>query len=429
MLFTGERYLGNMSQAQISYEHWHRYYFAREFVKNKSVLDIASGEGYGSFLLSKQANTVVGIDISEEAVLHARQTYTSANLEFLTGSASMIPINGSGIFDVVVSFETIEHISEEDQINFLREVKRVLKPGGLFIVSTPDKLLYSDQRNYVNEYHVKEFYREEFIQFLKNYFTQVKLCGQYNIAGSMIDCFDTEFKRESSIVLINYNDNQFIPIEKNPDPMFHIAICSDGDVESTNSCLIDSSARILSERDEDYIKIINEIHESYSQQISSVHAYYSGKVATLYLFKGETAVDSYVADIERDDFEISFIVNNTISIDSLRFDPAENRICRIKVVAIEIKQSDNQWMAFPLDKISTNGKKKSDGYYYFTTLDPMIFIPWNQKLQEIRIKGVRELEPLHVMEDWLKLKGIIGNKQIYLTQFLKRIFKFYKKIK
>src|SRR4051794_18361537 len=91
----------------ISYEHWHRYRYAAAFVAGKAVLDVASGEGYGSAFLARHAASVVGVDLDPEAVRHAQQHYPSPNLSFLSGSAGAIPIAGAHLFDVVVSFETI----------------------------------------------------------------------------------------------------------------------------------------------------------------------------------------------------------------------------------------------------------------------------------------------------------------------------------
>ena len=75
MEFTGERYIPTLNISEISYEHWHRYLYATQFVENKRVLDIASGEGFGSNLLSQKAQKVVGVDISAETIVHSRKNY------------------------------------------------------------------------------------------------------------------------------------------------------------------------------------------------------------------------------------------------------------------------------------------------------------------------------------------------------------------
>jgi len=186
MEFTGERFVSTLNEPEISYEHWHRYLYASCFVEDKVVLDIASGEGYGSFLLSStSARKVIGIDIDPEAVKSARETYKSKNLEFINGSIASIPV-ASGSIDVLVSFETIEHVDEEHQSMFLDEIERVLKPNGILIISTPNKETYSDIPHYKNEFHIKEFYVDEFLDFLRPKFKYIELLGQKIFTSSYI---------------------------------------------------------------------------------------------------------------------------------------------------------------------------------------------------------------------------------------------------
>src|SRR5690348_13511788 len=110
MDFTGERFVPH-TEGDIQLEHMHRYVAARLLVQGKRVLDIACGEGYGSDLLSEAAASVVGVDIDEAAISHARQAYVRPNLKFLRGDAVAIPLGDSSV-DVVVSFETIEHLAD-----------------------------------------------------------------------------------------------------------------------------------------------------------------------------------------------------------------------------------------------------------------------------------------------------------------------------
>ena len=108
--WTGERYLPWMEDASMNYEHLHRYAYAAEFVQDKRVLDLACGEGYGSYLLARRAAAVVGIDIDKQTVKHARNKYLKSNLDFKVGSITDIPIEGNNVFDVVVCFEALEHV-------------------------------------------------------------------------------------------------------------------------------------------------------------------------------------------------------------------------------------------------------------------------------------------------------------------------------
>lgn len=179
---TGERFMPDW-KGETALEHLHRYEFTLEFVAGKRVLDVASGEGYGSFRLASVAQSVIGVDVSEEAVEHARTRHLAPNLQFRHGSAAQLPLEDHSI-DVAVSFETIEHLHEHEKM--LAELARVLTPEGLLIISTPDKHFYTDQRNHQNPYHVKELYRPEFVQLLKRHFINSELWLQNTMHASAI---------------------------------------------------------------------------------------------------------------------------------------------------------------------------------------------------------------------------------------------------
>lgn len=182
MEYTGERILPNYHKESF-YEHLHRYAFIMKFVENKVVLDIASGEGYGTFFLSKFSKKIYGIDISEEAVLHSTNKYSRKNLSYLRGNVTDIPIE-TGSVDVIVCYETIEHHLHHDEM--LMEFKRVLKNSGILIISSPDKKYYSDLPNYSNPYHLKELYSNEFRKLISNYFKNYIEFGQRTIKSSNI---------------------------------------------------------------------------------------------------------------------------------------------------------------------------------------------------------------------------------------------------
>ena len=165
--YTTER-INTSSRGTVANEHIHRYLFCEEFVRNKIVLDIASGEGYGSNLLSKHAEYVIGVDISDAAVKSASMKYSRTNLSFKLGSTNEIPLEDNSV-DIVVSFETIEH--HDEHLKMLDEISRVLRPNGILIISTPDKKKYSDDRNYNNIYHVKELTKYDFEVLLRKYFS------------------------------------------------------------------------------------------------------------------------------------------------------------------------------------------------------------------------------------------------------------------
>ena len=180
--WTGERYLPEIS-GSIAIEHIHRYALASQFAKNKKVLDIASGEGYGSKILAKYAHSVVGVDISIDAVLHAKNNYACGNLSFIAGTCAEIPLKSASV-DLIVSFETIEHHDQHEAM--LNEFSRILHSGGLLIISSPDKHVYSDVPGYRNPFHVKELYRNEFVKLVSAHFKHVQVYGQRMLTGSGI---------------------------------------------------------------------------------------------------------------------------------------------------------------------------------------------------------------------------------------------------
>lgn len=187
--WTGERLVTDVEGVLGVAEHLHRYALACEFVKNKKVLDIASGEGYGSNLLSKVASHVTGVDISEDAVNHANKKYSNGSkLIYKVGSASKIPLEDASV-DIVTSFETLEHTTEHDE--FLSEIKRVLVPGGMLIMSTPDTVLYKPH-DPDNPYHVKELTTDEFRTLINKYFQNSIFLNQRSVVGTLVQPIETE---------------------------------------------------------------------------------------------------------------------------------------------------------------------------------------------------------------------------------------------
>jgi ubiquinone/menaquinone biosynthesis C-methylase UbiE len=160
--------------------HVDRYRFAARLVRGKSVLDVACGEGYGTDLLMRAgATSALGVDISELAVQHASKKYYALGARYILGNAERLDLTDNS-FDVVVSFETIEHLP--NYLAYLAEVRRVLRPGGIYLVSTPNRLRESPGRGRndkpLNPHHVREFTRDELLPILREYFTVDAVYGQ-----------------------------------------------------------------------------------------------------------------------------------------------------------------------------------------------------------------------------------------------------------
>ncbi|MGE5648485.1 MAG: methyltransferase domain-containing protein [Acidobacteriota bacterium] len=181
--FTGERVVPGQVDVDLWNEHVARYAFASRLTAGKRVLDAGCGSGYGSAELARTARAVVALDIAGDAVREARAEYCRPNITHLTASCAALPLADASI-DVAVVFEVIEHIPEWQE--FLREARRVLVPGGVLVISTPNKDYYADTRRESgpNPYHVHEFTFDEFASELKALFPEVALYTQ-NHAGAI----------------------------------------------------------------------------------------------------------------------------------------------------------------------------------------------------------------------------------------------------
>lgn len=154
-------------------EHTARYEFAIPYVVNKHVIDLACGTGYGCGILSSKASSVIGIDNSEEAVAYANNNYQRKNISYKMSDVVKTSLPAKSA-DVITSFETIEHLA--DDAAFIKEVYRLLKTNGIFIMSTPN-IEFSTGKN---PYHVREYYLQECKKLLKD-FNSVEVYGQRKV--------------------------------------------------------------------------------------------------------------------------------------------------------------------------------------------------------------------------------------------------------
>ncbi len=234
--WTGERYVPQL-RGNIALEHLHRYAYACEYVKGKVVMDIASGEGYGSEMLSRTAQHVYGVDIDATSITHAKGKYTSAKLSFREGSCTEIPLEDASV-DVVVSFETIEHIT--DHAKMMSEVKRVLRPGGTLIISSPEKSVYDNINEQPNPFHLKELSTNEFQELLSRHFKHTALLGQRVILGSAL----VGLSGKSSLArTYQFSDlpkkiNSKTGLQK---PIYILAICSDEPLKDQSGSLCEQN--------------------------------------------------------------------------------------------------------------------------------------------------------------------------------------------
>ncbi len=166
--------------------HLARYTFAIQFIKNTdNVLDIPCGGGYGVGHLAIKSKKVVGVDIFDEAIQHSKEFFQKENTEFIVADMENLEksFNYENKFDLVTSFEGIEHIAKQE--SFLENVSNILKDDGLFIISTPRK-------PHGSPYHKIEHSLESFKELLSKQFVIEKMYGQI-----YTDIFDLSTRKEN----------------------------------------------------------------------------------------------------------------------------------------------------------------------------------------------------------------------------------------
>ena len=245
--FTGER-MTSSARGQIEYEHLHRYCFARLFCRGKDVVDVAAGEGYGSALLAQVARSVVGVEVAADAIGHAAGAYRRANLGFVRGDARKLPLR-SQCADVVVSFETIEHLYEQEL--FLAEIRRVLRPDGLLVISSPDSEVYSYAGSEVNPFHVRELTSGEFKAALHQVFPYAQFYSQRALVGSAM----TIDQENRGLVTFERRSDDFIDAGNGlPRAPYIVAVASHRRLDMPHPTLyidLTSTARLLTSRASD----------------------------------------------------------------------------------------------------------------------------------------------------------------------------------
>ena len=179
LILTGERTLPGISRENYWFQrHLVAYERAETFAPGKRVIDIGCGEGYGPAMLARVADEVLGVDIAPEVVEHAEATYPAGNLSFRVMDVGSLEVDDSS-FDLAVSFQVVEHLV--DVSGYFDELSRVLRPGGIAMITTPNRLTISPGRTEpINPFHLREYTPDELAAELSSHFDDVALEGMYH---------------------------------------------------------------------------------------------------------------------------------------------------------------------------------------------------------------------------------------------------------
>jgi SAM-dependent methyltransferase len=251
--FTGERVIPGEVNDDLWAEHIARYAFAARFAAGARVLDIGCGTGYGTAELAQQAQTVTGIDVSDDALAFAREHYPIPNAKFFAASATAVPFS-SASFDLITAFEVIEHL--DNWHDLLIEARRLLHPNGTLLVSTPNKLYYAESRasEGPNPFHAHEFEFAEFRDALGAVFPHVTILLQNRLESQAFYPHATFAPVDAQL-----NTARGSPAEAH----FFLALCSVDCAPETRSFIyVPRAANLLREREQHIFLLQRELADT-----------------------------------------------------------------------------------------------------------------------------------------------------------------------
>ncbi len=222
--YSGEFFIPGEGPKISEEEHLERYKFAAKYAPGKRILDIACGVGYGSkILIEAGASSVLGCDISEDNIEYANSKYKSPNLEFRVKDATKPLLEGK--FDLIVSFETIEHI--DDFKTILNNFSESLRADGNLIISSPNRKItnpYLGPNDKPSTYHIREFTIDEFqVHLMESGFKNIELYGQRQQKVFRNPFFEKHYKR---IFKPSRKASPRVePIKEGSEPEYFVMIC------------------------------------------------------------------------------------------------------------------------------------------------------------------------------------------------------------
>ncbi|MEI6793389.1 MAG: class I SAM-dependent methyltransferase [Actinomycetes bacterium] len=225
-----ERFVpGPDADQTVAAEHWARYMLTAQLARGKRVLDAGCGVGYGSALLARSgAAEVTGVDRSSTAIA-AASVGAPENANFILGDVTKLPVDDASI-DLVVCFEVVEHIAEQGQL--LDELRRVMAPGALLIISSPNRDVYLAG----NPHHVRELTPSELSELLEPRFAHFEMMHQHPWAASAI-LSDADFTSGQLDLPLSATSVKLAPASPGEET-FTIAIASDSELPQLSGITI-----------------------------------------------------------------------------------------------------------------------------------------------------------------------------------------------
>ena len=305
--FMHERFVPGTWNKIAEYEHIPRYVMVQKLAEGLKVLDFGCGTGYGSAMLVKEAEFVVGVDISEDALQWARHHHRNQHLRFERRDDLGAGLSDNS-FDLVTCFEMIEHVSQQAQALVIKNFRRILGTKGKLVISTPNPEVTENYGE--NPYHLHEMKEEEFVGLLKLHFKHVQILRQW-ILPSVVIADRALFAKEGKVRACSAGLNG---TSCDLPAVAYVAICSDSqfaDVEGI--CNFDSSFDYVAKFISD-IKVSNHDRmDKYScfkknrsnernlsehiQTIVSLHEYIREKEATMH--EAITGKESAMQSLEK----------------------------------------------------------------------------------------------------------------------------------
>lgn len=397
---TGERLIMNSNwNLKTKMEHLHRYTIISKYTKGKVVLDAACGTGYGTEIISRNAKKIYGIDLDTDAIDYCNEKYHKDNLHYIKMSVTELDFPNE-MFDIVVSFETFEHISYEDEVKFLNEIKRVLKKDGILVLSVPNdtllrRLVYG---NYVNEFHLVDFSERKFVELLQKYFENVKLYYQ-TVSSSSTILKKTNLSDATEMIV----DCDKIDAE---NERFYIALCSDAVISEDFSL-----QSVYRPNLEDYY-----------------NEHYFEKSAYVYLdtgngYDGVKSCRAVCISVDNIGFSYKFRVYDANDVCGIRFDPTEHA-GMYKITKCYVNNNEVQIRAI-------NSSNRIDDIDIFDEIDPQYEVVEFEKSDylEINIEGQiiktvpdylvwnKTQDKIRLLEQEIQLK--LKDNEVYILENVK----------